>query len=124
VRSVANAAVHEGFRSYGVTAEVIFHGTHDWCFSPVDLATGQDRRERGLGAFKFTIRSCSLFDHAMINLRCFSPQTQSRDQTASHTVRLVLWQTGFRVPPVQKLLTIDKETEFCGRSWTTRLMIS
>ena len=47
-------------------AKVNFYCGHGRYFSPVDLTIGQDRRKRGLGAFKNTIEPHSLFDQGMV----------------------------------------------------------
>jgi hypothetical protein len=59
-------AVQEVSRGEFAEVKVNVHCAHVWYFSPVDLAIGQDRRKRGLGAFKNTIERAWLFNQGTI----------------------------------------------------------
>ncbi len=84
---IGKRVIPEGPGGDCADAKVDFHRAHGWYFSPVDLAIGQDRRKRGLGAFMFTIEPDSPFDQGMIKPRCFGLQMKSRDEFESRPMR-------------------------------------
>jgi len=55
-------------------AKVSFHSAHEWYFSPVDSAIGQDRRKRGLGAFIITIEPDLPLYQGVFKVQCFGHQ--------------------------------------------------
>jgi hypothetical protein len=76
-------AIHDAHRSDCLEVKVHFDLAHARCLSTVDLAIGQDRRKRGLGAFMITIEPDTPFEQRMIEADDFDLQMGSRNEFKS-----------------------------------------